>query len=228
MFIYEGRALLHAILRLNLAGSYLTGYWMRILTERWNSVTTTAEREIVYDVKENLHYTALDYDTELRSTAKYRLFEPPAMVELGLVSFALYGQSSDGERLVGLFRGQLDGPEKVESLAFPESLLRALRPGLKVSIARTVPSGRTRLRSSLACAFARNLHRGQAGHIEVPVPVAGPAHRHDAQSRTPVLVTVFRRAQKGVPIRSVGHAREHLARRRASQMAAAEAAEAFF
>ena len=32
------------------------------------------------------------------------------------------------ENCVGLSRGQLDGPEKVESLAFPGSLLRALRP----------------------------------------------------------------------------------------------------
>ena len=34
------------------------------------------------------------------------------------------------ENCVGLSRGQLDGPEKVESLAFPGSLLRALRPEL--------------------------------------------------------------------------------------------------
>ena len=31
------------------------------------------------------------------------------------------------ENCVGLSRGQLDGPEKVDSLAFPGSLLRALR-----------------------------------------------------------------------------------------------------
>ena len=43
-----------------------------------------------------------------------------------------------------------------------------------------------------------HLHRGQDGHIEVPVPVAGPAHRHDAQPRTPVLVTVSSCAQKKV------------------------------
>ena len=43
MTIYEGYALLHAILRLNLAGSELPEYWMSILTERGNSVSTTAE-----------------------------------------------------------------------------------------------------------------------------------------------------------------------------------------
>ena len=47
MVIYEGCALLHAIFRLNLAGSYLTEYSMRILSERLNSVATTVEKEIV-------------------------------------------------------------------------------------------------------------------------------------------------------------------------------------
>ena len=65
MPISDGYSLPHAILRLNLAGSDLTEYWMRILTERGNSVTTTAEREIVCDVKENLYNTALVYDTGL-------------------------------------------------------------------------------------------------------------------------------------------------------------------
>ena len=53
MTIYEGYALLHAILRLNLAGSDLTEYWIWILTVRGNSVTTTAERKIFFDVQEN-------------------------------------------------------------------------------------------------------------------------------------------------------------------------------
>lgn len=63
--IYEGYSLPHAVNRIDLAGRDLTEWMAKLLMQRGYSFVTSAELEIVRDIKQVLCYVAEDYGKEL-------------------------------------------------------------------------------------------------------------------------------------------------------------------
>ena len=62
--VFEGFSIPHAIEKMEIAGREITNYAQKLLLESGHSFTSTAELEIVKDIKEKLCFVAQDYDTE--------------------------------------------------------------------------------------------------------------------------------------------------------------------
>jgi len=84
--VYEGYNLPHAVKRIDLAGRDITQYLKKILTESGIKMTTSAESEIVRDMKEKLCYVALDFQKEMLSNMEEKEYELPDGVKVSIGS----------------------------------------------------------------------------------------------------------------------------------------------
>ena len=73
--IYEGFSIPHAVAKIQIAGRDLTTFMAKLLKERGYNFTSTAELEIVRDIKEKLCFVAIDYETALKESNASTQFE---------------------------------------------------------------------------------------------------------------------------------------------------------
>jgi len=75
--VIQGKVQNNAVYRMDCAGRDLTDYLMKVLTESGYSFTTTAEREIVRDIKERHGHVVLDFKKAMKTTPPTTDYELP-------------------------------------------------------------------------------------------------------------------------------------------------------
>jgi len=64
--VFEGFTIPHAVMKMQIAGRVLTDYMQKLLLENGHSFTSSAELEIVRDIKETLCYVSQDYEEDTK------------------------------------------------------------------------------------------------------------------------------------------------------------------
>ena len=102
-----GRAIPHAIKRLDLSGIDITNYLMKLLNKKGYSFTTSIDTQIVQNIKESLCYIAQDFEDELKKDDISKEYKLPdgKIINIGneifecseiLFNPSLIGVKSDG------------------------------------------------------------------------------------------------------------------------------------
>ena len=63
--VFEGFSIPHAVEKMEIAGRLLTSFMQKLMLEAGESLTSSAEYEIVRDIKEKHCFVAQDFETEM-------------------------------------------------------------------------------------------------------------------------------------------------------------------